>query len=261
MPPDGVMLHPTNPKKNLLVPTLPNTPMHPLINNPPHTRRLPRLNKQRLPLRQHHTLFPLLHQRLQPPLHPRLASLNLGRLRPQHNNLPRHTRRLVINLQTRRDRYFIRQCGETAAREPLVQECGEQAAVHDTWVSAERGTEVLKRYEGATVRGAELQRRHRNLIWPEQRAAREVLGAQFLGYLEVRAGCYVFWVFEQRFDERVREEVVFDGGDGGVRGDEEGEGFFVGRGVGEVAHRGERGGAGHGEAGGEGEEREGEGYR
>ena len=120
-------------------------------------RCLPGLNEQRLRLSQNNRLLILaLGQRLQPPLDPRLPPLDLDRLRDKHHNLIRHARRLVGDVQTRRNTDLVRQRGETAARQPFVEQRAQQPAVYDARVAAQRGAEVLDGDEGAAVVGAEL---------------------------------------------------------------------------------------------------------
>ena len=220
-------------------------------------RRLPRLNEQRLGLSQNNRLLILaLGQRLQPPLNPRLPPLDLDRLRDKHHNLIRHARRLVGDVQTRRDADLVRQRGEAAARQPLVEQRAQQPAVYDARVAAQRGAEVLDGDEGAAVGGAELQRRHGDLVPAEERPAREVLPAQLLGDLEVRARGDVFLVVEEGLCEGVLEDALLDSRNLGGRGREEGEGFLVAGRAGEGPHGLDCRGAGHDEASCEGSEGE-----
>ena len=82
--------------------------------------------------------------------------------------------------------------------------------MHDSRVSAQRGPQPLERHILAPILRRELQRRNGNLIRAEERAAREVLRAQLLWNLQVRARRDEFAVLQQALDLYVGEDGILD---------------------------------------------------
>lgn len=189
-----------------------------------------RRDEQRRSLRQDHRRLPRLLEQLNMPLHPRLAPLHLDRLRPQHQEAPRRRRLPVVDVQIRRHRDVVRQRLEAAPRQPLVQHRRQHAPVHDPRVSAQVLPDVRHRDHLLPLGVVPREWRHRHLVVPEQRAAREAALAVLRRHLHVRARLGEVGALAELGYERMGVDEVLDPARLLVRllGREEVEALFVG---------------------------------
>lgn len=187
------------------------------------------LDKQGLGLHQHDRLLAFLGQSLDAPLDPRLAALDLDRLRPEDRVGIGRRGPPVVDVQVRRDAHAAGQRGEAAAREALVQDGRQQAAVDDARVAGDVRAEIEDGHQALATLLAPDVRRDDDLVGARQRARGEVAGAQLLGNLQVRAGLGEGGVPAQLLRQRVGVDEVVDLARGLIGRVVEGEGLLVGR--------------------------------
>nr|POE49354.1 glycerol 2-dehydrogenase (nadp(+)) [Quercus suber] len=232
------------------------------VIQPRHRSRTLGLDEQCLGLDQLHPVaLAFVPEQLDPALDPRLAALDAGRVRLEHDVAVRGAGDAVVDLQAGGDADLVGQGGEAGAREALVEHGGEDAAVDDARVAAQRAPEEhelhhVRQRLGVRVEG---QRRHLELLPAHQRPRRQVVRRHARRDLQVRPHLAHRRVRAQPLRQRVRGDVRVDLAGGRGRGLEEREGLGVGRLLGDALEGLGGWGGGHGEAGGEEQEGEGRG--
>ncbi len=91
----------------------------------------------------------------------------------------------VVDLKAGRDADAVGQRGEAATGRGLVEQRGEQAAVHEAWVAAHVGADMQDLRVPPAVGIGEAEWRHRQPAGASERAGRQVARAHGRGDLEV----------------------------------------------------------------------------
>nr|POE54908.1 putative reductase 1 [Quercus suber] len=127
-------------------------------------------------------------QQLDPALDPSLAALDLGGVGLEHDVAVGGTGDAVIDFEGGGDADLVGQGGEAGARQPLVEHGGQDAAVHDARVPAQRPAQEHQLHhvrQRLRVR-VERQRRHLQLLLAHQRPRRQIVRPHPRGDFHVR---------------------------------------------------------------------------
>lgn len=122
----------------------------------------------------------------------------------------------VVDVQIRRDSDPLGQTRTGAARKHLVEQDGQQPAVHKARVSAQLAAQVRHGHDASAVPREPHVRRDGDAAWSGQRAGDEVRGSQQWRNGEVRSQFGEGWVSTEGLREGVPGDESVDFCVGGV---------------------------------------------